>query len=177
VPQFRLVDPVQHQVGERDGEDQIFLLSTEEGLVLEPLDGRSRRRVPEPAGHVPISLCQKSAGPAAGVVDGLPGLGVQGADHGPDDLPWGKELAAVGVLLAHLEQQVLIDLGEGEEMGVVDMADAQPVHPVQDVPQVRLRVHPGALHRGHDAPDNPLLAARIRVGTPVRQQVQAVQVG
>jgi hypothetical protein len=53
--------------------------------------------------------------------------------HGADHLARGEELAAVGVLLAHLQQQVFIDLRQREEMGVVDVVDADLVHPVEDV--------------------------------------------
>jgi hypothetical protein len=38
VPQVGLVDAVQHQVGQRDREDQVFLLAAEEGVVLELLE-------------------------------------------------------------------------------------------------------------------------------------------
>ena len=98
-------------------------------------------------------------------------------DHGADDLARGEELAAVGVLLAHLQQQVLIHLREGEEMRVVYMVDADLIHLVEDVAEVGLAVHAHALHGGHDAADDALLPAGVGVGQlGLGIDVQAVQV-
>ena len=66
-----------------------------------------------------VGLGQEAAGAAAGVIDGFADLGVNHLDHGPDDHPGGEELAAVVSLLPHFQQQPLIDLGEGENVGGV----------------------------------------------------------
>ena len=46
MPQVRLVDAVQHQVGQRDGEHQVLLLAAEEGVVLERVDVGAGGRLP-----------------------------------------------------------------------------------------------------------------------------------
>ncbi len=97
--------------------------------------------------------------------------------HRPDHLARREELAAVGVLLAHLQQQVFIHLRQGEEVGVVHVVDVDLVHLVQDVAQVRFRIHPHAIHRSHDAADDALLARCRRVGQAgAGVDVQTVQV-
>ena len=133
---------------------------------------------PELAGDVLVGDGEEAAGAAAGVVHRLPELRVDRVHHGADHLARGEELAAVGVLLAHLQQQVFVHLRQGEEVRVVDVVDADLVDLVEDVAQVGLGVHPHPLHRRHDAADDALLAAWRRVGQAgARVDVQAVQVG
>ena len=97
--------------------------------------------------------------------------------HGADHLARGEELAAVRVLLAHLQQQVLIHLREREEMRVVHMVDADLMHLVEDVAQVRFAIDAHPLDGRHDAADDALLAAGGRVGQlGLGIDVQAVQV-
>jgi hypothetical protein len=63
-------------------------------------------------------------------------------------------------------------------MGVLDMVDADFMHLVQDVTQVRLRIHPHPLHGGHNAADDPLLTRSRRVGQAgLLVYIQAVQMG
>ena len=64
-------------------------------------------------------LGEKTAGATAGVVDRLAGLRIDPAHHGADYLAWGEELPAVIALVAHLQEQALIDLGQREHMRVV----------------------------------------------------------
>ena len=72
------------------------------------------------AGHVLEGLRQEAARAAAGVVDRLADLRVDHPHHGADDLARGEELPAVVALLAHLEQQALVDLREREDVRGVD---------------------------------------------------------
>lgn len=73
---------------------------------------------------------EEAARPAAGIIDGLAELRIDGVHHRPDHLARGEELAAFRVLFAHLEQQVFVHLRQGEEMGVVDIVDADLMHTV-----------------------------------------------
>ena len=111
MPDVRLVNVVQHQIGQRDGIDRVVLLSAVERAALEGLElfRRADLGVAGP-GHVFEGLRQEAAGAAAGIVHRLIHLGVDDADHRPDDLARGEELAAVVSLLTHLEQQPLVDL-------------------------------------------------------------------
>ena len=65
-------------------------------------------------------LGEEAAGAAAGIVDRLAGLRIDDADDGADHLARREELAAVVALVAHLEEQSLVDLAEGEHVGRVD---------------------------------------------------------
>ncbi len=134
--------------------------------------------LPQFAGDVLIGDGQKAAGAAAGVVDGLARFRIDRVHHGADHLARGEELAAVGVLLAHLQQQVFIDLRQGEEVGVVDVVDVDLVDLVEDVAQVGFAVHPHPLHRRHDAADDALLARGRWVGQAgAGVDIQPVQMG
>ena len=84
--------------------------------------------------------------------------------HRADHLARREELAAVVVLLAHLQQQALVDLREREEVRVVDMVDADLVDLVEDVEQVGLGVDAHPLHRRHDLADDALLRRGAGVG-------------
>ncbi len=96
--------------------------------------------------------------------------------HGADHLARGEELSAIGVLLAHFQQQIFIDLRQGEKVGVVDMVGVDLMHLVENVAQVGFAIHPHPLDGGHDAADNALLAAGTLIGAPgQRADVEAVQ--
>ena len=123
MPQVGLVDAVQHQIGQRNREHQIFLFAAKEGVVLEGVDVGAGGALAQLAGNVLIGNGQKAAGTAAGVVHRLAQLRIDRMHHGADHLARGEELAAVGVLLAHFQQQVFIHLRQGEEVLVVDMVD------------------------------------------------------
>ncbi len=131
----------------------------------------------EVAGDVLVGDSEESAGAAAGVIDRVAQFRLDRVDHRPDDLARGEELSTVGVLLTHLEQEVLIHLREREKMRVVHMINADLVHLVQNIAEVRLAVHAHALDSGHDPADHPLLPR----GRGVRQlgrgiNIQRVQV-
>ena len=66
--------------------------------------------LPEIAGDVLVGDGEKAAGAAAGIVNLVAQLGLEGVHHRADDFARSEELAAVGVLLAHLEQQIFIHL-------------------------------------------------------------------
>ena len=178
MPEVRLVDAVQHQVGERDGKDEVLLLAAEEGVVLQRVDVRAGGRVAQLARDVLVGHGEKAAGAAAGIVDRVcPASGWTRVHHRADHFARREELAAVGVLLAHLQQQVFVHLREREEVRVVHVVDADLVHLVEDVAQVGFAVHAHALDGGHDAADDALLPA----GVGIRQlglgiNVEAVQV-
>jgi hypothetical protein len=74
VPQIGLVDAVQHQVGQRDREHQVFFFAAEEGVVFELLDVGAGGALPNCAGDVLVGLGQEAAGAAARVVHRLPKL-------------------------------------------------------------------------------------------------------
>ena len=52
VPEVRLVDAVEHEIGERDGEDEVLLLPAKEGVVLQGVDFRGSGRLAHVAGNV-----------------------------------------------------------------------------------------------------------------------------
>ncbi len=85
----------------------------------------------EVAGDVLVGDSEESAGAAAGVIDRVAQFRLDRVDHRPDDLARGEELSTVGVLLTHLEQEVLIHLREREKMRVVHMINADLVHLVK----------------------------------------------
>ena len=87
-------------------------------------------------------MARKPPVPQQGSYTVSPELRVDRVHHGADHLARGEELAAVGVLLAHLQQQVLVHLRQGEEVRVVDVVDADLVHLVEDVAQVGLASPP-----------------------------------
>ena len=89
--------------------------------------------------------------PAARIIDCLPQLWLRRVHHGADSLARGEELAAVGVLLAHLREQVSIYLGEGEEVDVIHVVNADLTYLVQHVAKVRLIVHPRLFNPSLDA--------------------------
>ena len=91
---------------------------------------------------------QKAAGTAAGVVDGLADFWVNGFDHGANHHPWGKELAAVVALFAHFEQQPFVHLGEGKDMGGVNVLLADGVNFVENVEEVLFGIDAGAFDAG-----------------------------
>jgi hypothetical protein len=74
----------------------------------------------------------------------------------------GEELAAVVVLLAHPQQQVLVDLGKREDVGVVHRAGGDGVDGVEHVEQVAVGIDPRLLHAGHDLGDDPLAVGGVR---------------
>ena len=164
VPEIGLVNAVEHKVGQGNGEDKVFLFPSEKGIVFQPVEIGAGWRIPQFAGQMFIGDGQKAAGAAAGIVDGLARLRIDGMHHGADHLARGEKLAAVGVLLAHFQKQVFIHLGEGKEMGVVHMVDTDLVNLVEDVPQIGLRIDPHPLHGCHDAADDALFGAGIRIG-------------
>ena len=67
MPEVRLVDAVEHEVGERDRENEVFFLPAKECLVLERVDVRAGGGLAEIAGDVLVGDRQESAGAAAGV--------------------------------------------------------------------------------------------------------------
>ena len=138
VPDVRTVDAVKNQVGQPDRVDQVLLLASPERLVLQL---RDRGAGDSPAGlrlHVLGCLREKPAGAAARVVHRLADLRVDGAYHRADHLARREELARVRALLAHLEQQPLVDLAEREDVRGVDALVGDLVHLVEHVEQVLL---------------------------------------
>jgi hypothetical protein len=96
--------------------------------------------------------------------------------HRTDHLARCEELAAVGILLTHLQQQVFVDLRQSEEVLVVEVVDTDLVNLVEDVAQVGFRIHPHPLHRRHDTADDALLRGGSAAGqVSARVQVQTMQ--
>src|SRR5207244_12315035 len=63
-------------------------------------------------------------------------LRIDRADHDADDFARREELAPVVVLLAHFEEQALVDLGESEDVRGVHAVEAKLVDLVEDVAEV-----------------------------------------
>src|SRR5262245_42194650 len=109
MPDVRVVDSMQDQVGQADRVDQVFILLTVEGLVLDDARGLS---LADPLWKPCLSLdhlmqvlrglCQKSPSPTARVVHSLADLRVKSADHRPDHLARREKLPCVRSLLPHL---------------------------------------------------------------------------
>ena len=162
VPDVRPVDAVQDEVGERDRVDQVLLLPSPERLLAK-LPQQLRGRVgAEPLAHMLECLGEEAAGAAAGVVDRLADRRVDGAHHRPDDFARREELTAVVVLLAHLEQQALVGLAQGEEMCLVDRVDADLVDSIEDVEEVLLCIDAYFVDRADDLADHALAGGRSR---------------
>lgn len=101
--------------------------------ALEPLQLIAGYPVAQTGRHVFIGLGQEPAGAATGIVDRLADLGIHHLDHGPDDLAGSEELPAIVAFLAHLEQQALVNLGKGEDVGIVGPRRGDFVDLVQHV--------------------------------------------
>ena len=61
VPEIGLVDPVQHEVGQRDGNDEVLLLAPKEGVVLQGLKIGAEGRSAQLAGNVLVGDGKKPA--------------------------------------------------------------------------------------------------------------------
>ena len=174
MPDVRPVDAVQDEVGKRDRVDEVRLLATEERVLAQGAQVLRGCIRPEAVAHVLERLREEAPGAATRVIDGLADLRVDGADHRPDDLARGEELAAVVVLLAHLEQQAFVGLAEGEQVGLVDGFEVDLVDAIEDVEEIALRVDVHLVDRGHDLADDLVPRRRTRLipePTQVREQV------
>ena len=175
VQDVRLVDVVEDEVGQGDGIDRVVLLPTVEGAALEGFELFRRRDLRVPGtGRVLVSLGKEAARTATGVVHRLAHLGIDDTDHRPDDLARSEELAAVVPLLAHLEQEPLVHLGEWEDVRRVHVLIAEAVDPVEDIEEVLLGVDARALDARHNLADH--LLPRRRPGLvlellEIRQQL------
>src|SRR5450756_1059922 len=107
MPQVGLVDAMEDEVGESDGEDHVLLLAAKERVLLEEVDalGRSTRGM---VMHVLVCLSQESTGAATRVVHHFAHAWLNRLHHRADDLARRKELATIIALLAHLQQQAFI---------------------------------------------------------------------
>lgn len=173
MPQVRVVDAVQHQVGQGDGVGQVVLLAPVEAVVLEHVElfGRYLATL---APHVFGRFGQEAARAAAGVAHRVADARVHRANHGTDQLARCVELAAVGVLLAHLQQQAFVHLGQHELVLGVGARQLERMHLVQHVGEVRFAVHPHPIDRGDDLADDLLLgrgASDVAQVAQVRQEL------
>lgn len=82
-----------------------------------------------------------------------------------------KNCPPVVPLLAHLQEQPFIDLGKGEDVGVVVGAEADVVDLVQHIKQIALGVDARAVNARHDLADDLLS------GRGVRFVLQVLKVG
>ena len=78
VPEVRLVDAVEDEVGEGDGVDDVVVLAAVEGSALEGVDLVGGGVEAKAGAQVLEGLGEEAAGAAAGVVDGLADLGIDG---------------------------------------------------------------------------------------------------
>src|SRR5689334_19947671 len=104
MPNVRAVDSVQDKIREGDRVDKVRLLPAPERVLAKSLQSVGRRSHPEPGTHPLEGLREKAAGPTARVVYRLADLGIDRPDHCSNDLAWREELAAVVVLLPHLQE-------------------------------------------------------------------------
>ena len=151
---------MENQVREGDRVDQVGLLAAPERLLAQEAQLLGGRGVAQAQPHVVEGLGQEAAGAAARVVDRLAHPRVDHPDHRADHLAGREELAAVVVLLAHLQEQALVGLAQHEEVGLVHRLHADLVDAVQDVQQVLLRVHRDLVERADDLADHPLAGRR-----------------
>jgi hypothetical protein len=163
MPEIRLVDSVQNEIGKSDRVDQILLFAPVKGAPLQGLDLLARCRGAEPVAHELVALRQETSGSAGRVVDRLADGWCDRANHGPDDFARREELAAVVALLAHLEEESLVDLREGKDVCGIDGLGADLVDLVEDVEKVPLRIDPGSLDPDHDFADDLLPGRRTRL--------------
>ena len=169
MPDVRLVDAVEDQVREGDRVDEVGLLAAPERLLAQDPQLLGGRAVAQARPHVVERLGQEAAGAAARVVDRLADPRIDRPDHRPDHLARREELAAVVVLLAHLQEQALVGLAQREEVGLVDGLHADLVDAVQDVEQVLLRVDRDLVDRADDLADHPLPGRRAgRIAQPAQ---------
>ena len=97
---------VEDEVGEGDGVDEVLLLTRVEGPA-QPFQFVGGRLVAELLFHVFVGLDEEASGAARG---GRPSPTVRTTAR--IDLAGREELSAVVVLLAHLQEQPLVCLGE-----------------------------------------------------------------
>lgn len=90
-------------------------------------------------------LDEKAARTAAGVVDDVAQLRVNHAHHGADNLAGREELASIVSLLAHLEKEPLVNLGEREDVGGVYRFVFDGVNLVEHIEEVLLGVDANTL--------------------------------
>jgi hypothetical protein len=84
--------------------------------------------------------------------------------HRPDNFARCEKLSAVRVLFTHFKKQVFVHLGQGKEMGVVDVVDTDFVNLVEDIAQIGFAIHPHPFDSSYDPPDNTLLTRCCRIG-------------
>ena len=162
VPEMRMVDAMQHQIGQRDGIDQVFLFPAVEGAFLQRgVVFRRRAGLIDSLFDVLVALGEEAASAATGIVHRLANPGIDYPHHGADDFTGSEKLAAVIVLLPHFEQQPFVDLGESEDVGRVNGLMAEVVNPVEDVEEVALGVDTHPLHAAHDLADHFLPHAGV----------------
>ncbi|MNN05923.1 hypothetical protein D3C81_1186990 [compost metagenome] len=132
--------------------------------MLEGVDVGAGGALAQLPGDVLIGNGQKTASATAGVVYGLPELRIDRMHHGTDHLAWREELAAVGIFLPHLQQQIFIYLRQSEEVLIVHMVDIDLVNLVEDIAQIGFTIHAHLFHRRHGTTHDALLATGCRVG-------------
>ena len=110
MPDVRLVNLVQHQVGQRNRVDQILFLAPVKGGVFERFDLIGCGFFTQCGVHVFIRLSKKSACATTRIIDGLTKFRVDRLDHHTNHLTRREELTTVVALLAHFEEQAFVDL-------------------------------------------------------------------
>ena len=129
-----ITDIVEVEIHQGHFEGGLDQLVAEEGLVLEKFLLFPIQRIVGGIGKVFLGGEEEAAGAAAGIGDGLAGLGTETSDHGANERTGGKILprAALDILGVLLEQS-LVDLaldvgGHGDPLFLVDHLH----HAVQD---------------------------------------------
>jgi len=103
-----------------------------------------------------VALSEEASRSTRRIVNRLARGGRHGAVHRPDNLSRREELASVVPLLPHLQEQVLVHLGEREDVDRVNGLRADLMDFVDHVEEVPLGVDPGPFDAGHDFADDPL---------------------
>jgi hypothetical protein len=178
---MRLVNAMQHQIGQGNGIRDVVFLATVERAVLERVQ-RLGGRLDALPDHVLGGFGEKAARSATWVANGVAQARIHRAHHGANQFPWGVELPAIGVLLAHLQQQALVNLREHELMLRVGAGELQGMDAIEHVGEVRLGVHADRLDRRQNFADDALSGCRaghVAKVAQMRQQlvVDEIEVG
>jgi len=110
--------------------------------VFERIQYRTRGRITQ----VPVNMFkrhrQKPTGAATRIVNRFSDLRIKNMHHASNHFARRKKLAAVGVFLAHFQQQIFIDLRQRKKVGVVDMINMDFMHFVENIAQIGFAIDP-----------------------------------
>jgi hypothetical protein len=106
-------------------------------------------------------LSEEPTRSTSGVIDSLADFRVDGIHHCPDDFPRREELSTIVPLLAHLQKESFVDLGQGEYVGWINRLVTYLVNLIQDIEEIPLGVNAYPLDALYDFTDDFLTYSRI----------------